>query len=308
MRTLDDPSRCHPEPLGGLEQQMVDMTVERWSDSGVFQDRDLLPVEEALEIRLVYGTADQRARKTVSVTMRTPGSDLDLAIGFLFAEGLVHSPEDVQKMQHCGPPAGPLRLRNVVRVELRPEAKIDPTGLERHFLSTSSCGVCGKASLEALPALPRTRLPDGFIVAASMIHDFPHVLRHAQTVFDSTGGLHAAALFDRHGRLYDVKEDVGRHNALDKLVGRQFLDGMIPLNDRVLLVSGRVGYELVQKAIAAGIPILAAVGAPSSLAVDLARDANLTLVGFLRDGRFNIYSAPQRIGNKTKDPRNVLTL
>ncbi len=301
MRILVDPIPCHPEQLTVLEQRVADIAVERWSGSEVFQDRDLLAVEEALEIRLVYGTADQRTRRTVSVTMRTPSNDLELAIGFLFAEGLVHCPEDVQGMQHCGPPGGPLRLRNVVRVELQPGAKIDTTRLERNFLSTSSCGVCGKASLEALPALPRTRLPDGFVVAASVIQDLPDVLRHAQTVFDSTGGLHAAALFDRHGRLHDVKEDVGRHNALDKLVGRQFLDGTVPLYDRVLLVSGRVGYELVQKAIAAGIPILAAVGAPSSLAVDLAREANMTLVGFVRDRRFNIYSASQRICHKTGD-------
>lgn len=259
------------------------------------QDQDLLAIEEVLEIRLVYGAAHQRTRKTISVTLRTPRNDLDLAIGFLFAEGLVRCPEDVQSMQHCGPPAGPLRLRNVVRVELRPEAEIDPVGLERNFLSTSSCGVCGKASLEALPALCHTRLPDGFVVAASIIRELPDMLRRSQMVFNSTGGLHAAALFDRYGRLHDVKEDVGRHNALDKLVGRQFLDGMVPLYDRVLLVSGRAGYELVQKAIAAGIPILAAIGAPSSLAVDLARDANMTLVGFVRDRRFNIYSASQRI-------------
>jgi len=298
MRILVDPTRCHPEQLTVLEQGVVDMAVERWSGSDVLEERDLLAVEETLEIRLVYGVAHQRTRKTISVTMRTPGNDLELTVGFLFAEGIVRCPEDIGNVRHCGPPAGPLQVRNVVRVELRPSAKIDPTRLERNFLSTSSCGVCGKASLEALPALPRTRLPDGFVLAASAIHDLPEKLRRTQTVFDSTGGLHAAALFDRYGRLQDVREDVGRHNALDKLVGRQFFDGMVPLNDRVLLVSGRVGYELVQKAIAAGIPILAAIGAPSSLAVDLARDANMTLVGFVRDRRFNIYSASQRICNK----------
>ncbi len=295
VKIIDDPRGSHPDRTAVLEQRVVDMAVERWSGSDVLYDQDLLAVEEALEIRLVYGVAHQRTRKTISVTMRTPGNDLDLAVGFLFAEGLVRCPEDVRGMQHCGPPAGSLRLRNVVRVELRPEAKIDTTRLERNFLSTSSCGVCGKASIEALPALRHTRLPDGFVVAASMIHELPDRLRRSQMVFDSTGGLHAAALFDRDGRLHDVKEDVGRHNALDKLVGRQFLNGMVPLNDRVLLVSGRVGYELVQKAIAAGISILAAVGAPSSLAADLAKEANMTLVGFVRDGRFNVYSAAQRI-------------
>lgn len=283
------------EPAEQLEQRVVGMTLERWSGSDVLPGQDLLAVEEALEIRLVYGAAHQRTHKTISVTMRTPGNDLELAIGFLFAEGLVRGAEDVQTMQHCGPPAGPLQLQNVVRIELRPEAQIDQAGLERNFLSTSSCGVCGKASLEALPTLRHTRLPDGFVVPASIIHALPDVLRHSQTVFDSTGGLHAAALFDRYGQMQDLKEDVGRHNALDKLIGRQFLDGTVPLSDRVLLVSGRVGYELVQKAAAAGIPVLAAVGAPSSLAADLARDANMTLIGFVRDRRCNVYSAPQRI-------------
>lgn len=298
---IQDPKRGHPEQQAVLDQRVITSSFERRIGLGGVQDQDVLAVEEALEIRLVYGATNQRTSRTISVTMRTPGNDLELAIGFLFAEGLICSPEDVLSMQHCGPSAGPLQLRNVVRVELRPEAKIDPTGLERNFLSTSSCGVCGKASIEALPALRRTRLSDGFAVNASIIHDLPDMLRRVQTVFDSTGGLHAAALFDRHGRLHDVKEDVGRHNALDKLVGRQFLDGMLPLYDRLLLVSGRVGYELVQKAIAAGIPILAAIGAPSSLAVDLARDADMTLVGFVRDHRFNIYSASHRICHKTDE-------
>ena len=289
----------HSEALAMAEQRMIETAVERKNGSGGFQDRDLLAVEEALEIRLVYGTAEQRVGKSITVTMRTPGSDTELAAGFLFAEGLVRCHEDVVSIRHCGPPTGPLRLRNVVRIELRPGANVDAMRLERNFLSTSSCGVCGKASLEALPTLRRTRLPDGFVVAAAAIHRLPDMLRQAQTVFDCTGGLHAAALFDRHGQLHDVKEDVGRHNALDKLVGRQFLDARLPLSDRALFVSGRVGYELVQKAIVAGIPLLAAIGAPSSLAVDLARDANMTLVGFVRDGRFNVYSAPQRICEKT---------
>jgi FdhD protein len=235
--------------------------------------------------------------------MRTPGSDIELAAGFLFAEGLVRHSEDIEIVQHCGPPAGSLRLRNVVRVELQPEIDVDATRLERNFLATSSCGICGKASLKALATLPHAQLPDGFVVPASSIHDLPEKLRQSQAVFDRTGGLHAAALFDRDGRLYDLREDVGRHNAVDKLIGRQFLDGLVPLSDRLICVSGRAGYELVQKAIAAGIPILAAVGAPSSLAVDLARDANMTLLGFVRDNRFNIYSAQHRIHPRSGDRR-----
>jgi FdhD protein len=290
----------YSEASAVVDQRVVEIAVERRNGFEAIQDRDLLAVEEALEIHLVYGTAEHRIGKSITVTMRTPGSDRELAAGFLFAEGLVRCHEDVVSIRHCGPPAGPLRLRNVVRIELRPGANVDATRLERNFLSTSSCGVCGKASLEALPTLRRTRLPDGFVVAAAAIHRLPDMLRQAQTVFDCTGGLHAAALFDRTGRVHDVKEDVGRHNALDKLVGRQFLDARLPLSDRALFVSGRVGYELVQKAIVAGIPLLAAVGAPSSLAVDLAKDANMTLAGFVRNGRFNVYCAPQRIcGNST---------
>jgi len=267
------------------------------------QDRDLLAVEEPLEIRLRYGTAEERRSRSITVTMRTPGSDIELAAGFLFAEGLVQCPGDIAIIQHCGPPAGPLRLQNVLRVELKSEVDVNSTRLERNFLSTSSCGICGKASLKALSLLPRARLLDSLVVPASSIHTLPEKLRQAQTVFDRTGGLHAAALFDRDGRLHDLREDIGRHNAVDKLIGRQFLDGLVPLSDRLICVSGRAGYELVQKAIAAGIPILAAVGAPSSLAVDLARDANMTLLGFVRDSRFNIYSAQHRIHHGTGDRR-----
>ncbi len=285
------------------EQRVVEVAVQRMNGSAGSQDRDLLAVEEPLEIRLRYGTAEERRSRSITVTMRTPGSDIELAAGFLFAEGLVQCPGDIAIIQHCGPPAGPLRLQNVLRVELKSEVDVNSTRLERNFLSTSSCGICGKASLKALSLLPRARLLDSLVVPASSIHTLPEKLRQAQTVFDRTGGLHAAALFDRDGRLHDLREDIGRHNAVDKLIGRQFLDGLVPLSDRLICVSGRAGYELVQKAIAAGIPILAAVGAPSSLAVDLARDANMTLLGFVRDSRFNIYSAQHRIHHGTGDRR-----
>ena len=284
-----------------IEQRVVEVAVQRMNGSAGSQDRDLLAVEEPLELRLGYGTAERRRSRSITVTMRTPGSDIELAAGFLFAEGLVQYPGDIEIIQHCGPPAGPLRLRNVLRVELQSAVDVNSTRLERNFLSTSSCGICGKASLKALSLLPHTRLPGGFVVSASSIHHLPEKLRQAQAVFDRTGGLHAAALFDRDGRLHDLREDIGRHNAVDKLIGRQFLDRLVPLSDRLIFVSGRAGYELVQKAIAAGIPILAAVGAPSSLAVDLARDANMTLLGFVRDSRFNIYSAQHRIHHGTGD-------
>ncbi len=278
------------------EQRVVEVAVQRIAGTRRSRDRDLLAVEEPLEIRLEYGPRRARTGRSVTVTMRTPGYDVELAAGFLFAEGLVRRREDIEHAESCGLPAGPLGVRNRVRVELAPDVTVDAKLLERNFLTTSSCGLCGKASIEALPASTRTRLPDGFVVPASSIHDLPNRVRAAQTVFDRTGGLHAAALFGGAGDLLDVREDVGRHNAVDKLIGAQWLAGAVPLSERLIFVSGRAGYELVQKALAARIPILAAVGAPSSLAADLAREANMTLLGFVRDGRFNVYSGPQRIG------------
>jgi FdhD protein len=273
----------------------VEVAVQRVGDGQTSHASDVLAVEEPLEVRLVYGPVANRVRRSITVTMRTPGRDVELAVGFLFAEGVVRCREDVAGASSCGPPAGPLGLRNIVRVELAPHVPVDETRLTRSFLTTSSCGLCGKASLDALPATSHLRLPDGFVVPRSLIHDLPDRLRRAQAVFDRTGGLHAAALFDRDGRLIDAHEDVGRHNAVDKLVGAQVLAGTVPLSDRLIFVSGRAGYELVQKAIVAGIPMLAAVGAPSSLAADLARHANMTLLGFVRDRRFNVYSGGHRI-------------
>ena len=278
-----------------LEQRVIEVAVERMGDTARSPGRDLLAVEEPLEIRLEHGAWSARTRRSLTVTMRTPGSDVELAVGFLFAEGLIRRREDVQRAASCGLPAGPLGLRNRVRVELAPHVTIDAKQLERNFLTTSSCGLCGKASIEALPPTSRTRLPDGFVMPAASIYELPEKVRAVQSVFDRTGGLHAAGLFGADGELVDVREDVGRHNAVDKLIGAQWLAGAVPLSERLIFVSGRAGYELVQKALAAEIPVLAAVGAPSSLAADLARDANMTLLGFVRDGRFNIYSGAQRI-------------
>ena len=284
----------HSEASAMVEQRVAETAVERRNGSGGIQDRDLLAVEEALEIRLVYGTAEQRVGKSITVTMRTPGSDRELAAGFLFAEGLVRCPEDVVSIRHCGPPAGPLRLRNVVRVELRPGANVDATRLERNFLSTSSCGVCGKASLEALPTLRRTRLSDGLVVAAAAIHRLPDMLRQAQTVFDCTGGLHAAALFDRDGRLHDVKEDVGRHNALDKLGGALARKNIAARNGMVVFTS-RVSVEMIQKAAALDAPVVVAVSAPTALAVRTANAAGITLVAVARNDGFEVFTHPQRV-------------
>lgn len=250
---------------------------------------DWVAVEEPLEIVLEFGPAAARTRRTVSVTMRTPGHDDELAAGFLFAEGVIRGLDDVQRIVPCD-------RANAVRVVLRPDVSVAFGDLERHFATTSSCGVCGKTSLDALTArcapLPD---PDRPVFAPEVIHRLPEILREAQPTFDRTGGLHAAALFDANGTLLAVREDVGRHNAVDKLIGAELLAGRLPLSDRVLLVSGRASFELAQKALAAGVPVLAAVGAPSSLAVELAEWFGLTLLGFVRDRRFNVYAHGGRL-------------
>jgi FdhD protein len=255
--------------------------------------QDFLAVEEPLEIRL--------GDKSISITMRTPGHDFELAAGFLFTEGILHDAAEIREIRWSHPAnenggSNPRQLGNSVTVDLNPGVEVDLDRLERHFYTTSSCGVCGKASIEAIqmqgcPVLPR----DAPLVPATVIHHLPETLRRAQPVFERTGGLHAAALFDPQGNLQLLREDVGRHNAVDKLAGAEMLAGRTPLSDRLLLVSGRASFELVQKALMAGIPILAAVGAPSSLAVETAQRFNLTLLGFVRDGRFNIYSGASRI-------------
>lgn len=259
-------------------------------------DEDVLAVEEPLEIRLATHEGDRVVERSLSITMRTPGHDLELAAGFLATEGIVRDRRDITNLRPCGPPVGPGLTRNVVRVELAPGTPVDVGRLERHFYTTSSCGVCGKASLEALRVADRPPLaPDAPKLSAALIHQLPDRLREAQSVFERTGGLHAAALFAPDGTLQALREDVGRHNAVDKLVGAAFLDGRWPLSDCLLLVSGRASFELVQKALVAGIPAMAAVGAPSSLAVALAAEAGMTLLGFVRQGRYNVYAGASRL-------------
>ena len=241
-------------------------------------EEDLLAVEEPLEIRL--------GRMSLSVTMRTPGDDFDLAAGFLFAEGIISSAKQIRRIQHAsnGNP-------NIVVVDLSPDAVVKPVVVQRGFVMTSACGLCGKVSLEALEANRCPLLPHSSLkIDPLVLHDLPDRLRREQAVFENTGGLHAAALFNADGELQSLREDVGRHNAVDKLIGQALLNSRIPLRDSVMLVSGRASFELVQKALMASIPMLAAVGAPSSLAVSTAMRCGMTLVGFLRNGRFNIYS------------------
>lgn len=257
---------------------------------------DAVAVEEPLEIRLGYDSQQGRTSRSISITMRTPGDDIDLALGFLFGENIVQRNDDVISADFCGPPAPDTGGRNIVRVELAQQAVVDLARLERHFYTTSSCGVCGKSSLEALSLDGGASLiADTATFASSMLSGLPEKLSAHQAVFDRTGGLHAAGLFNPDGELLAVCEDVGRHNAVDKVVGRLFSENKLPAAGHGLLVSGRASFELMQKAMRAGIPLLAAVGAPSSLAVSIAEEFGMTLVGFLRDGRFNIYAGEKRV-------------
>ena len=279
-----------------MGQSIVEVPVERVNGGISRSEADLIAVEEPLEIRLGYEAASERTVRPLSVTMRTPGHDVELAVGFLFTEGIIHDFDDVEGIRHTGPTGGKKNNRNVVTVTLKPGAVFDAGRLERHFYTTSSCGVCGKTSLEALAMAARPSLPeDRPMLTAEMIHRLPETLLEAQTAFERTGGLHAAALLDAEGRLACTREDIGRHNALDKLIGAQLLNRRLPLHDCIALVSGRTSFELAQKALMAEIPVLAAVGAPSSLAVELAQRFGMTLLGFVRDGRFNVYSGANRV-------------
>ncbi|OXM69072.1 sulfurtransferase FdhD [Amycolatopsis vastitatis] len=264
--------------------------VLRVHDGGHTTRPDTLTVEEPLEIRV--------AGKPLSVTMRTPGDDFDLAAGFLVGEGVVRAATDIHSIRYCaGATADGGNTYNVLDVVLAPGVAPPVASVERNFYTTSSCGLCGKASLDAV----RTTVTwpvggDPFTTGPATLAGLPDELRAAQRVFDRTGGLHAAGLFDADGKLLCLREDVGRHNAVDKVVGWAARDGKLPLAGTALMVSGRASFELVQKAAMAGIPLLAAVSAPSSLAVDLAAELGLTLVGFLRGTSMNVYTRPDRLG------------
>lgn len=254
---------------------------------------DAVVGEEPLELRLKVG----RATHTLAVTMRTPGNDFDLAAGFLYGEGIVTNRGEIAKLTYCLDSAvEPEQRYNIVTIELRSSPDADKLArFERHFTMNSSCGVCGRAQLESLRELGATPLEDDVRVNAATLYSLPDRMREAQGVFETTGGLHAAALFDEHGHTIAVREDVGRHNALDKLIGWAMLNGRLPLRRCIVMVSGRASYEILQKTVMARAPVVASVSAPSSLAVDLAREFNVTLAGFVRGDRANLYAAPERI-------------
>jgi FdhD protein len=264
------------------------VVITRVEHGTVLPADDILVTEEPLEIRLGHGALDDRKEFRLSVTMRTPGHDEELALGFLFTEGLITDVSHVVRIVPCEYVKEEER-GNVVRAELRPDVELDPTKWQRHFYTTSSCGVCGKSSIEAVRTQCTRPLSASVPMDPQVIIALPDRMRDAQTVFKHTGGIHAAALFSAKGDLLLLREDVGRHNAVDKVIGAA-ANGQLPTANSILLVSGRAGFELVQKCIMAGIPTMAAVGAPSSLAVQLARDSGLCLIGFLRGERFNVYS------------------
>lgn len=259
---------------------------------------DAVAVEEPLEIRVSVDALFPGEHTPVSVTMRTPGDDHELAVGFLFSEGILKSPDQVRNVSHWGRPPPGKTGRNVIVVELAADAEVDLSRLERHFYTTSSCGVCGKTSIDALrQERPFTASSaPSFRIAGETLLALPAALQKEQASFGVTGGLHATGLFDRDGRLSLVREDVGRHNAMDKVVGRLFLDGQLPASGYGFIVSGRTSFELAQKVTMSGASMLVAIGAPSSLAIEMAEEFGMTLVGFLREGRCNVYANEQRIG------------
>jgi FdhD protein len=271
---------------------------------------DHVATEEPLEIRLraagitrgdgplpvVRRRGQGAGRRTVAITMRTPGADFELAAGFLYGEGVIRSGDEIHGISHCEEPDLDEDKRyNIVNVDLHGDALPDLQALERHFYTTSACGVCGKASLESLRIRGCPVIPAGPVVDADVIRRLPEALRAGQGVFAATGGLHAAALFDPDGHPLAVREDVGRHNALDKLVGWALLEGRLPLSHHIVMVSGRSSFEILQKSLMARVPIVCAVSAPSSLAVSLAREFGITLIGFLRGDRFNVYTGMERV-------------
>ncbi len=255
------------------------------------ESQDIVAAEEPLEIQLEYNEASRRNLKSISVTMRSPGNDLELALGFLFTEGIIIKKSDVLNVKFGG--IG----ENVIQVALHDMVKPDLQKLERHFYTSSSCGVCGKSSIDAVFTVSVRNVTAGnsMHLPSSLICRLPQLLQQRQDSFKLTGGLHASALFNSNGELVLVREDVGRHNALDKLIGAALQANLLPLREHILLLSGRASFELIQKAIMAGIPVVSSVGAPSSLAVQMAKEHRLTLVGFLRDERFNIYAGKERI-------------
>jgi FdhD protein len=285
MESLDAGVHSDGQVVASERGATESRAVRRWQGESSSDDYDLLAVEEPLQVRM--------AGEDVAVTMRTPGHDVELAAGFLFTEGLIGGLRHVGYIGYCAADDGSTSA-NVVNLQPTERGLVDPHMWGRDFLSSSSCGLCGKTSIDQIKR--RTgRITSDLTVSASTIYALPDKLRAAQAAFSQTGGIHAAALFDSSGNLLVMREDVGRHNAVDKAIGHALLNDMLPLRDHILLVSSRASFEIVQKAAMAGVPVLAAISAPSTLAVEMAREAGMTLVAFLRGGRMNVYAGEWRI-------------
>ncbi len=270
--------------------QVEHISIKKINDNILESTDDQVAVEEPLEIKLEYSSTTGRIQKNIAVTMRTPGNDAELAVGFLFTEGIIENNNSIKEIKTFSSDEN--------RILIRLQENILPVlhNAERNFYSTSSCGICGKASIDAIRLSSiYAKENEAVFIDVNVLYGLQETLRKEQLLFEHTGGIHASALFTVDGNFIMIKEDVGRHNAFDKLIGAAFLNQQLPLNNCILLLSGRASFELLQKAYMAGISIVAAVGAPSSLAVEMAKDAGITLIGFLRDGRFNLYSGDQRI-------------
>ena len=273
-----------------MESFIANVQIRKIANENVIDTDDLLAVEEPLEIQLLCGNADNRVQKSISVTMRTPGNDEELAVGFLFTEGIIRNNQEILFIKKDA------FDQNRILVGLQENVNPNIQKLERNFYTTSSCGVCGKSSIDAIKTISAyINEQDAIFLKAEMVYNIHSQIRERQVLFNSTGGLHASALFDMEGNFIMLHEDVGRHNALDKVIGASLLNEELPLTNTILLLSGRISFELIQKACMAGIKVITAVGAPSSLAVELAKESNITLIGFLRNERFNIYSGEERI-------------
>jgi len=309
MTTDSELLACNSFSEPPLGRSAVETTVTRFNEDEAHAAADLLAVEEPLEVQLGHGPVGSRKVKSISVTMRTPGHDFELVAGFLLTEGIISDSAEITQISYIagrsatsedsrgpGDPILPYQPeRNIVRVDLADDVVVSMANLERNFYTTSSCGICGKASLLALRTVCPPRAANRFQIEARILCSLPEKLRAAQDVFERTGGLHAAGLFDAEGQLHSVREDVGRHNAVDKLLGSEFLADRTPMRDRLLLLSGRASFELLQKALMGGVSMVVSVGAPSSLAVGVAREFDITLVGFLRGDHFNVYHGAERI-------------
>jgi len=277
-----------------MASTVTSANIIRIGPNGKEQLPDLVANEEPLEIRLGIGLAGQREQLNLSVTMRTPGHDKELALGFLYTESIISNFKDVTSIEYCET-VKPDEVGNVLRIELTSNIQINEDKLSRHFYTSSSCGVCGKSSIEAISVPVVSVKVDFAPIGAHLVCKLPNLLEEAQKVFEHTGGLHACGLFDKKGNLLKLREDVGRHNAVDKLIGALLIENTLPMIDSILMLSGRISFELVQKAARAGIQFIAAIGAPSSLAIQMAKKHQITMVGFLKNSSFNIYSGSERI-------------